>query len=401
MMQITDLQKEQNIPPLFRLGFRTFFLSGAIFSVIAITVWLLILRGTLDFTPLGGGYWWHIHEMVFGFGCAIVAGFLLTAVQNWTGIQGAQGNVLIGLLALWLLGRISLLFPTLFGETVTSVIDVSFLPVVAFVLAKPIILIKQYRNLFFIPLLLLFTLANLEMHLAIINPQFFSINLSGYAAILLTTFLISVMAGRVTPMFTANGTKTPKALPAPWLDKLTNGSLAVLMIILLLHPFIGFNPTIFAVLLIVAGVFQAIRWIRWKPWVTLAVPLLWSLHIALKFIWVGLILLGISYLIPKIPSNHIWHLLTIGGIGGLILAMISRVSLGHTGRSLTPPKTMSLAFSLIIVSSLTRSIGPWLIPTNTAIFFDISGFCWMLSFGIFVYSYGPMLLTPRKDGRPG
>jgi uncharacterized protein involved in response to NO len=401
MMQITDLQKEQNIPSFFRLGFRPFFLSGAIFSIVAIIIWLHILKGTLNFTPLGGGYWWHIHEMIFGFGCAIVAGFLLTAVQNWTGVRGAQGNVLIGLLGLWLLGRISLLFPALFGETLSMIIDLSFLPAVAFVLAKPIIAIKQYRNLFFIPLLLLFTLANIEMHLAIRSPQLFSINLSGYAAVLLITFLISVMAGRVTPMFTANGTQTPKALPAPWLDKLTNGSLAVLMIILLLHPFIGFQPTIFAILLIIAGVFQAIRWTRWKPWITLAVPLLWSLHFALKFIWFGLIVLGISYLVPEVPSNHIWHLLTIGGIGGLILAMISRVSLGHTGRPLTPPKAMSLAFLLVIFSALIRSFGPWFMPANTSIFIDISAFCWVLSFAIFIFYYGPMLSTPRADDRPG
>ena len=401
MMQITDLQKEQKIPPLFRLGFRPFFLSGAIFSIVAITIWLLILKGALNFTPLGGGYWWHIHEMIFGFGCAIVAGFLLTAVQNWTGVRGAQGNILIILLALWLLGRISLLFPAFFGETLSMIIDLSFLPVVAFILAKPIIAIKQYRNLFFIPLLLLFTIANLEMHLAIINPQTFSINLSGYAAVLLITFLISVMAGRVTPMFTANGTQTDKATPAPWLDKLTNGSLAVLMIILLLHPIVGFNSVVFGILLIAAGIFQAIRWARWKPWITLAVPLLWSLHLALKFIWFGLILLGISYLTPEIPSNHIWHLLTIGGIGGLILAMISRVSLGHTGRPLTPPKAMSLAFILMTISALIRTFGPWLMPTATSIFIDISGFCWILSFAIFVYYYGPMLTSPRADDRPG
>jgi len=401
MMQITDLQKEQKILPFLRLGFRPFFLSGAIFSIIAITIWLLILKGVLNFTPLGGGYWWHIHEMIFGFGGAIIAGFLLTAVQNWTGIRGVQGKVLFGLLALWLLGRISLLFPVLLGETLSMIVDLAFLPMVAYILGKPIIAIKQYRNLFFIPILLLFTLANTEMHLAIIQPYIFSINLAGYAAVLLITFLISVMAGRVTPMFTANGTKTPKALPAPWLDKLTNGNLAVLMILLLLHPIIGFNPIIFAVLLITAGIFQAIRWTCWKPWITLGIPLLWSLHLALKFIWFGLIVLGISYLLPQVPSNHIWHLLTIGGIGGLILAMISRVSLGHTGRPLSPPKAMSLAFILITISALIRTFGPWFIPASTSVFIDISAFCWIVSFAIFVYYYGPMLTSPRADDRPG
>ena len=103
MMQITDLKKEQQITPLFRLGFRPFFLAGALFSVIAIALWLLMYRGTVNFIPLGGGYWWHIHEMIFGFGCAIITGFLLTAVQNWTGLPGVKGKLLAALFLLWLL----------------------------------------------------------------------------------------------------------------------------------------------------------------------------------------------------------------------------------------------------------------------------------------------------------
>ena len=114
MMQITDLKKEQQITPLFRLGFRPFFLAGALFSVIAIALWLLMYRGTVNFIPLGGGYWWHIHEMIFGFGCAIIAGFLLTAVQNWTGLPGVKGKLLAALFVLWLLGRVSLLLPNCF-----------------------------------------------------------------------------------------------------------------------------------------------------------------------------------------------------------------------------------------------------------------------------------------------
>ena len=400
-MQITDLKKEQKIPPFFRLGFRPFFLGGALFSIVPIILWLLILRGTLPFSPLGGGYWWHIHEMVFGFASAIIAGFLLTAVQNWTGVKGAQGNVLIGLFALWLIGRVLLLMPTLLGPTLTAIIDVSFLPVVAIVLAKPILAIKQYRNLFFVPLLVLFTLANIEMYLSVAFPEVFSLKISGYAGVMLVTFLMSVMAGRVVPMFTANGTQTQKAIPVPWLEKLANGSLALIMFILLFHPVVGFNEQLFGALLIIAGIGQVLRWIRWRPWITLSVPLLWSLHIALKFIWFGLIMLGISYLIPSIPSNHIWHLLTVGGMGGLILAMISRVSLGHTGRPLTPPKSMNIAFILITLAAMFRVFGPWGMPAKSFIFYDISAMCWLIAFGIFAFNYGPMLLKARKDGHPG
>ena len=405
-MQITDLETEQKITPLLRLGFRPFFLSGAIFSVIAITLWLLMYKGAISLSPLGGGYWWHIHEMIFGFGGAIIAGFLLTAVQNWTGVSGAKGNKLLALFLLWLAGRIVLLIPDLLGSSETSLIlastvDLLFLPAVAYVLAKPIIAIKQYRNLFFVPLLALFTIANLEMHLAINFPEIFNTIYSGYAGVMLVTFLMSVMAGRVAPMFTANGTQTPKVTPLPWLDKATNGSLAIAMLSLLLQPIVGFSTVFFGVLLIVASVFQTMRWLRWRPWITLQVPLLWSLHGAMKFISFGLFVLGISYLIPEIPSNHAWHLLTIGGMGGLILAMISRVSLGHTGRPLTPPKSMSIAFVLISLAALVRTFGPWAIPEKTLLFIDISGGFWIIAFVIFIANYGPMLVSARKDGRPG
>jgi len=401
MMQITDLQKEQKITPLLRLGFRPFFLCGALFSVVAIILWLLMYKGTVSLSPLGGGYWWHIHEMIFGFGCAIIAGFLLTAVQNWTGVRGAQGTTLLVLFILWLAGRVVVLMPNLLGETLSTIIDLSFLPVVAFVLGKPIVAIKQYRNLFFVPLLLLFTLANLEMHLATYYPETFSITFASYAGVMLVVFLMSVMAGRVVPMFTANGTQTPKAIQLPWLDKITNGCLAIAMFYLLLQPVLGFSETFFGMLLIIAGIFQTIRWLRWKPWITLGVPLLWSIHGAIKFIAYGLIVLGLSYLIAEIPSNHIWHLLTIGGMGGLILAMISRVSLGHTGRPLSPPKAMTFAYVCIFLASLIRALGPWALPEKTMLFIDISGTFWLLAFGIFVVTYAPMLMSARKDGRPG
>ena len=401
MMQITDLEKEQKITPLLRLGFRPFFLSGAIFSMVAIILWLLMYKGTITLSPLGGGYWWHIHEMIFGFGCAIIAGFLLTAVQNWTGARGAQGTTLLILFLIWLSGRIALLFPDIAGSTVTTILDVSFLPAVAFVLAKPLIAIKQYRNLFFVPLLLLFSIANVEMHLALYYPNTFTINYSAYAGVMLVTFLMSVMAGRVTPMFTANGTNTPKATPFPWLDLLTNGSLGIAMLYLLLEPALGFADLSFGVLLIIAGFLQTMRWLRWKPWITLGVPLLWSLHISIKFIAYGLVFLGASYLTTEIPSNHIWHLLTIGGMGGLILAMISRVSLGHTGRPLSPPKAMTLAYIFITLAALIRAIGPWIAPEKTLLFIDISGSFWLLAFGVFVITYAPMLMRARKDGRPG
>lgn len=401
MMQITDIEKEQNITPLLRLGFRPFFLFGSIFGAVAVLLWLLMLRDVISFSPLGGMHWWHIHEMVFGFGCAITVGFLLTAVQTWTGVKGAQGKPLLFLLILWFTGRLLVLFPSIVGSSLTLLIDISFLPIAAYIIGRPIVAIKQYRNLFFVPLLLLFTLANLEMHLSLKLPETFAYQPSSYTGVVLILLLMSVISGRVVPMFTANGTNTPKASPSPILDKLASAPLAIAMFMLLLHPIVTFNTTVFGSLLIFAGIFQSIRWIKWKPWFTLSTPLVWALHSGLKFISFGLILLGISYLITDMPSNHIWHLLTIGGVGGLILAMTSRVSLGHTGRPLNPPKYMPFAFLCVALSATIRTFGPWGWPEHTTLFIDMSGLLWIIAFTLFIYHYAPMLLSPRADNQTG
>ena len=400
-MQITDLQKEQKILPLLRLGFRPFFLFGAAFAVIAIFIWLLIIQGKSDLTPFGGGYWWHLHEMIFGFATAIIAGFLLTAVQNWTGIPGIQNKSLLFLVVLWLVARLSLIQPNILGENITMLLDIAFLPAVAIFLGRPIIKIKQYRNLFFVPLLILFTLVNIEFYLALMSPDNFSVQLSAYAGVMLITLLMSVMVGRVGPMFTANGTQTQKVTNIAWLDKATNGSLAIITFYLILHPLLPTNEHILGGLFMIAAIFQAMRIIRWRPWVTIKVPLLWSLHLAVIFMVIGLFFIGLSYFSTELSSSHLWHILTIGGMGGLILAMIARVSLGHTGRPLHPPKAMSLAFLLIFIAAFVRSFLPLLFPESIMSIYQASAGLWYLSFGIFIFHYAPMLLKGRLDGRPG
>ncbi|QUM85479.1 MULTISPECIES: NnrS family protein [unclassified Moritella] len=400
-MQITDLAAEQKILPVLRLGFRPFFLAGALFSMVALLLWGAMLSGYITFQPYGGGLWWHIHEMLFGFGCAIVAGFLLTAIQNWTGVRGISGLPLLGLFMLWLAGRIALFLPSLLNDHVIMLIDLSFLPVVAYVLAKPLLKIKQYRNLFFVPLLVLFTVANIEMHLAKLGLANMTVNQAAYASVMLMAFLMSVMAGRVVPMFTANGTKTTKVLPLPWLEKLATGSLGVITLLLLIQPLFAVPKPVFGILFILAACCQAIRWCRWKPWITLGVPLLWSIHGSLFFIWAGLFTVGMSYFINVPIVSHLWHFITIGGMGGLILAMISRVSLGHTGRMLQQPKAMFVAFFSIFIAVIIRVIGPIFWMQYYIIFINLSIVFWLIAFGLFAYHYAPMLFKARQDGRPG
>ncbi len=400
-MQITDLAAEQKILPVLRLGFRPFFLAGALFSMVALLLWGAMLSGYISFQPYGGGLWWHIHEMLFGFGCAIVAGFLLTAIQNWTGIRGVSGLPLLGLFMLWLAGRVALLLPSLLNDVVIMLIDLSFLPVVAYVLAKPLLKIKQYRNLFFVPVLVLFTVANIEMHLAKLGLANMTVNQAAYASVMLMAFLMSVMAGRVVPMFTANGTKTAKVLPLPWLEKLATGSIGVITVLLLIQPIFSAPKVVFGILFILAACCQAIRWCRWKPWITLGVPLLWSIHGSLFFIWAGLFTIGMSYFINVPIISHLWHLITVGGMGGLILAMISRVSLGHTGRMLKQPKVMFVAFLSLFIAVIIRVIGPIFWMQYYITFINLSIVFWLIAFGLFAYNYAPMLFKARQDGRPG
>ncbi|EDM65639.1 putative membrane protein [Moritella sp. PE36] len=400
-MQITDLAEEQQILPVLRLGFRPFFLAGALFSMVALVLWGAMLSGYITFQPYGGGLWWHIHEMLFGFGCAIVAGFLLTAIQNWTGIRGVSGSSLLGLFLLWLAGRVVLLLPTLLNDYVIILIDLSFLPAVAYILGKPLFKIKQYRNLFFVPILVLFTVANIEMHLAKLGLVNMTVSQAAYASVTLMAVLMSVMAGRVVPMFTANGTKTAKVLPLPWLEKLATGSLALITALLLFQPLFTVPAFVFGSLFLLSGGCQAIRWFRWKPWITLGVPLLWSIHGAIFFIWMGLFTVGMSYFIEVPFVSHLWHLITVGGMGGLILAMISRVSLGHTGRTLQQPKAMFWGFLSIFIAAIIRVIGPVFWMQYYITFINLSIVFWLIAFGLFAYHYAPMLIKPRVDGRPG
>lgn len=401
VQQITDLKIENKVPPLWRLAFRPFFIFASIFSVVAILLWQLILNNLVHYAPYGGGYWWHIHEMVFGFIIAIISGFLLTAVQTWTGLRAINNKRLMLLFMLWLSARISLFFPDIFPSSLIILLDISFIPVVAYCLAKPILAIKLYRNLFFIPILSVFTLLNGLMHFSLFAKQPLNITFISYTAILLITFVISVMAGRVVPMFTANGTKTQRVNNIKFLELTTNGSLLLLTLLMAISIYFPIPSKAFSLLFFIAGISQCLRCLRYKPWITINIPLLWSLHLSLKVLYISLILLAFSYALPSLPKQHLWHLLTIGSIAAIILAMISRVSLGHTGNQLITAKVMSIAFICLPLAGILRSLGPWLMPEKYLLFINLSAILWLIAFTLFTFYYAPLLFKARTDGRPG
>ncbi|MDO2948823.1 NnrS family protein [Aeromonas simiae] len=398
MHQILDSQKEEAIPPLLRLGFRPFFLFGALFSVAAMLLWWLQLTGLVAFPALTNPIWWHAHEMLFGFGSAIVAGFLLTAVQNWTGFPGVRGPVLGLIVSLWLLPR--LLLPLLGNDNLLLMMsDLLWLPLAAFYLARPIVRVRQWRNLFFVPLLLVLTALNASSWL--LGSDWLLTEKLLVATVLLFTTLIAVMGGRVIPFFTSRATQTSKPEPRIWLERIALGSLWLLLVSWIALPTSLLQQPAWAPLYVLAALAHLIRQSRWRWRATAAHPLLWSLHLAYLFIPLGLAALGWWTLGGALTLSSASHFLSAGAMGGMILAMMARVSLGHTGRALAIGKRISVAFALLLLSALLRAALPLLLPSQTLAAWHGGAWGWVIAYGLFAWVYLPILSQPRIDGRPG
>ncbi|MBS4722460.1 NnrS family protein [Aeromonas caviae] len=398
MHQILDSQKEERIVPLFRLGFRPFFLFGSLFSALAMLGWLGQLNGWFALPGIANPIWWHAHEMLFGFGAAIVAGFLLTAVQNWTAHPGVRGWPLALVVGLWAIPRGLLPW---FGESNVTlmVMDLAWLPLCTWFLARPIIVTRQWRNLFFVPLLLVLTLLNTACWRW--HAEWPLVEHILLATVILFTTLIAVMGGRVIPFFTARATGTEKALPLPWLERIALASLWLILLLWLVLPtqwVLGIQ--MFPLYIVAAGA-HLYRQLRWRPGITVAHPLLWSLHLAYLFIPLGLTALAARTAGWPIALSLASHLFSAGSMGAMILGMIARVSLGHSGRALQIGRRITAAFALVILSALLRVLLPLFWPDLTLTGWNLSGWSWVAAYGLFVWVYTPILTSPRADGRPG
>ncbi len=383
--------KERNFA-LFDLAFRPLFLCGSIFSIVAIFIWAGIFSGHLHLNVFGGGLWWHIHEMLFGFVCAIIMGFLLTAVQNWTSQKSISHFPLLTLVLLWLSARLALLFPSVLPSWLISLLDISFLPTAAFFFVHPIIKAKLWRNLIFLPLLIALTLANVAMHYSVHTEDFSIILPASKTAVLVVAMIMSIMGGRVIPMFTANGTGTPKAKEINWLEK---GALGSLLLVLIFNSGLISLPNMMnALLLFTAASFHYIRVIRWRFWTTLRTPLVWSLHLSYSFIPTGLLFFGISQISDVISTSQAIHTITVGAMGMMILSMISRVTLGHTGRPIQVGRLMTSAFIIFFLATLVRIFGALFIDDNLLIIIS-SAFFWAGAYALFVFKYAPILIKKR------
>jgi uncharacterized protein involved in response to NO len=376
------------------LGFRPFFLAAGIAAVMSVLVWLAILTGHFPQPAYLAGPTWHAHEMLFGYLAAVIAGFLLTAVRNWTGMETPHDMALAGLVALWLAGR---LMPWLgLPPILVALADVAFFPILAFALRRPLWHGPNPVNRVFLLLFTGMTLASALVHLDALGL------LAGGAArghrLMLDLIIVTMLlvAGRVMPFFTERGITGAKPRTFPFIEGATFLLAGALVIADLLQPY-GQPAGGVAIALGLIVLVRIVGWHDRRVWTT---PMLAVLYAGLLWLSVGLVLDGLPAF-TTLPPRGALHTLTIGAIGVVTLGMMSRVAVGHTGRPMEAARLTILAFVLINLSAALRGLAPLMFPGGYRTWLLGAGLCWILAFGLFLWVHGPMLVQPRPDGRPG
>lgn len=396
-MQVIDRRKALSIPPMWRLAFRPFFLAGSFFAMLAIPLWVATWTGIWPgFQPTGGWLSWHRHEMLFGFAMAIVAGFLLTAGQTWTGQPGVSGKKLMVLAGVWLLARLGWLFGLPLALMIP--LDLMFMFGLTGLMVRMLWVVRQKRNYPIIAVLTLMISANVMVLCGIALSDDGLQRQGTLAGLWLVATLMSIIGGRVIPFFTQRGLgHTTAVKPLGWLDvalPVGSGLIAVFYaagVALQQNRLLG-------VLFLAIAAGHLLRLVRWHDAAIWRVPLLWSLYLAMLWLVVaaaGLALWNFGLLDSSSPSLHA---LSVGSMSGLILAMIARVTLGHTGRSLALPSGIIGAFVLLNLGAASRVFlsGQWPIMGLW-----LAAICWAVAFALYIWRYAPMLVSARVDGNPG
>jgi uncharacterized protein involved in response to NO len=381
--------------PVLALGFRPFFLLAALTAVASMLLWLAMWD---QGTSLDNGYGlveWHTHEMLFGYGAAVVAGFLLTAVRNWTGANTLHGARLGALALLWLAGRLVPWLDSSGPRPVLAAVDLAFLPLLALALKRPLWAGRERVNRIFVPILGVTAGANLLFHLQFLGwaP---TARRGTDAMLVMLVLLIALIGGRVIPFFTQTALPGFRARRFEWAERASLWVLGALALALAAWP----SPWLVAPLAWLAAASQAVRLYGWHDHRIWPRPILWVLHTGFAWLILGLVLLALSasgLVAPAVAR----HALAVGGLGVVTLGMMARVSLGHTGRPLQPPRLVEASFVAVNLAAVLRVLGPLLAPEHHTLWLQSAGALWVLAFLVFLYHYLPMLLTARADGQPG
>lgn len=378
--------------PLFRLGFRPFYLLAAAFAAISVPLWIARYFGHAQaFTHVDLN--WHTHEMVYGFAVAVIVGFLFTAGRNWTGLWTPRRGHLAALAGVWLAGRLAMLFAP---PLLAALVDLAFLPLAAFPIYRVLQRAGNKRNMFLVGLLSLLTAINAVYHAAVAGWIVLSPLTPIEAAILVVVMIESVIGGRVIPGFTANALPGVKPVTNEKRDRISialTAFAAFAWVVLPASPFV-------ASLALAAACAQITRIAGWKPLVTLNTPLLWILHLSYAWIPAGFLLLALAT-VGMVTTSAAFHALAVGSMAGLIMGMITRTALGHTGRPLAAGRSEILMYVLVQAGAIARVIAATGSPDIRTAMLLVTAASWSAAFILYVVVYTPYLAGPRIDGRDG
>lgn len=394
-MTTNALQRTRQGLPLFSCGFRPFFLFGSIYAGLTILVWLPVFYGEITLSSAFAPRDWHVHEMLFGYLPAVITGFLLTAIPNWTGRLPISGKPLMGLVAVWLAGRLCVTFSAHIGWLVAMLVDASFLLLVAAAASREILAGRNWRNMNVVLLLLLLFAGNVAFHLQAHLEGAADISIRiGIAVIIL---LIALIGGRIVPGFTRNWLvrENPGRLPVPFgrFDVIAIALSALALSCWIISP-VG-NVTAGA--LAAAGLLHLVRLARWAGDRTGRERLLLILHIGYAFVPLGFVLNAASALgvLPASAGTHAWM---TGAAGVMTLAVMSRATLGHTGQQLSASATTQAIYAAVIVAALSR-ICAALEPVHSMALLHLAAFAWAAAFFGFALAFGPLLIGSRRSGQ--
>jgi len=382
---------------ILNLGFRPFFAGAAMFSLVSVLAWMGLYVFNWQWQPALPGLTWHAHEMVYGYAMAVIAGFLLTAVRNWTGVQTLHGLPLLLLFLLWLAARLLLAGGT---ELLAwaALADGLFNLLLLIALAWPIVKVRQFKQIGMLSKVMLLMLANLLFYAGALNIYPRGVQAGLYSGVYLVMALIFVMSRRVLPFFIERGLgESVTLINRGWLD----GASLLLFIGFWLADIIEPDSLLVAWLAGLLCVLHAIRLAGWHAAGIWARPLLWVLYLAYAAVIVGFALKMAVYVFAIPPSLPL-HAFTYGGIGLFTLGMMARVTLGHTGRNiLEPPAGVSWMFALLVIGSVIRVALPLLDAARYSLWMGLSQLLWVLAFFLFMVIFLRMLYQPRADGQPG
>ncbi|MCB1996916.1 MAG: NnrS family protein [Burkholderiaceae bacterium] len=379
--------------PLFRLGFRPFYLGAAAFALFAVPYWIAGLQGLVALPSTMPPLLWHAHEMLYGFAVAVIVGFLLTAGKAWTGLATPRGVTLAVMAGLWLAARLAALGAP---YAIYAVLDVALLPWVAFVLIRLLVKAGNRRNLPLGAILMLLATANVTFHAAVLGWLNIDALRAVHAGLALVVMIECVIAGRVIPAFTMSALPGRQLKVPAWLER---GTLAATALALASWVLLPANPVTAAGFALAALLHAARLW-HWQPWRTRARPILWVLHAAYAWLPVGFALLAAAQGGEVAASIGI-HALAVGATGGLIIGMVTRTARGHTGRLLQASRLEVAAYGLVAVAAIARVLLPLVVPAHAADGLVVAAAAWAAAFALYLWTFAPWLLRSRLDGKDG